>query len=209
MRKNTIPCPNCHETLLTDKAARQHVKIAAAAQHHITLHEIACSRCGKRYGLITIAEPRDYLFVLIKPKRLQREFKKIWRLIQRGLKIAQLRRKLDEATMWGKRPRCKHAWRFQIHPLGFIRLQCVKCKAEREEPLTAINLIEFVLKPYVQGDKIPKKQRDVIEAAILPRKQQILSEAAKQLDQRLKMNRKRRRKLLEMRRLSNYVALVA
>jgi len=209
MRKNTIPCPNCHEALLTIQAIGRHIRIAAASQSHVTIHQMDCASCHKSYGLITVAETRDYLFVLVKPERLQSKFKNVWRLMQRGLKIAQLRKKLDEATVWGKRPRCRHSWQLrQIHQLGFLKLACKRCGAEREEAITATNVLEFILKPLANGAGFPKKTKQIIDNAVLPRKQQILAEAARQLDARLKTNQKRRRKLRELRRLCNTLALV-
>jgi len=154
-------------------------------------------------------EPRDYLLVLVKPERLQSEFNEVWRLMQRGLKIAQLQRRIDKASSLGKRPRCRHSWKLRhIHQLGFLQLTCRRCRNEREEAITATNVLEFILKPLANGADFPKKTRQVIDIAILPRKQQILVEAARQLDARLKTNQKRRRKIRDLRRLCNTLALV-
>jgi hypothetical protein len=48
----------------------------------------------------------------------------------------------------------------------------------------------------------------VIESAILPRKEEIIREAARELDQRLKKNARRRRKLRLLRKFCGTIALV-
>jgi hypothetical protein len=212
MRPETVPCPACKKTLLTEKVARYHVSIATTARHHATLHEIDCPSCRKRHGLITATEKKSYLLILVRPEKLKDEFTAVWQLMKQETKLSEVWRRLGktaEAAVLGKRAGCRHAWRFRrVHPLGFLQLVCNRCGAEREEVITAVNLVEYVLKPYSQGDKFLRKEKEVIESAILPRKEEIIREAARELDQRLKMNARRRRRLRELMNALHTIALV-
>jgi len=213
MKPEALLCPKCHQTLMTPQIVRQHVKIATTAQHHITIHQVDCPKCNEKYGLIFIADRKKYLVVLVGPERLRDEVTAISQQMLGGGKIAQLWQTLNKnhikAAVLGKRGTCRHSWKFrQLHPLGFIQLVCPKCGGQREEALTAVNLVRFVLRPYSEGDEIIKRQKDIIESAILPRKHEIIAEAAKELDRRLKMNERRRLQLKTLRKFCNTAALV-
>lgn len=212
MRPEAVLCPRCHFILLTEAATRQHVKIATSAERHITVHEVDCPKCGTQYGLIVLAEKRKYLIVLVGPERLKDELTEISQQVQGGQKITELWQMLNKTAakaVLGKRGTCHHQWKFRyLHPLGYIQLLCPRCGAQREETLNPLNLVRFVLKPYADGDKLVKRQQEVIANAVLPRKQAILAEAARELDRQLKINERRRRKLKELRRFCNTAAVV-
>jgi hypothetical protein len=212
MRTDTIPCPACQKPLLTEKTTRYHIRIATTARHHVTLHEIECPGCHRRHGLITATEKKGYLLILVRPEKLKDEFTNVWNLMKQETKLVDIWRRIGktaEAAVLGKRAGCRHAWRFRrVHPLGFLQLVCNRCGAEQEVVITAINLVEYVLRSYAAGDKLLKKEKEVIESAILPRKEEIIREAARELDQRLKKNARRRRKLRLLRKFCGTIALV-
>lgn len=213
MKPEAVLCPKCNRTLLDPRTVTLHVKLATATRNHIAIHEIDCRSCHETYGMIVVADRRSYLIVLVGPERLKDEITAISQGVLEGQKIAELWKKLKKndvkGTVLGKRGTCRHTWKFRkVHPLAFIVLFCPRCGAETEKPLTAINLVEYVLKPYSQGNGFLKKEKEVLEAAILPRKEEIAREAARELDRRLKNNERRRRKLKSLREVCNTIVLV-
>lgn len=213
MKPEAVLCPKCNRTLLDPRTVTLHVKLATATRNHVVVHEIDCRSCHETYGMIVVADRRSYLIVLVGPERLKDEITAISQRLLEGLKPGDLWKQLKKndvkGTVLGRRGTCRHAWKFRkVHPLAFIVLFCPRCGAETEKPLTALNLVEFVLKPYSQGDKFLRKEKEVIESAILPRKEEIIREAARELDARLKANQKRRRRLKNLRKFCGTIALV-
>ena len=205
MRKKKMNCPKCWQTLITVKQKQQMVKKTGVKKKGI-----ACPSCKQKYSLIIAVSATDYLLYLTQRRSL-RAYHVFQRLRRQGATIGEMAKHSTHmhfsGLMWSRRPRFKHAWVFsKLHGLDCLKIRCTECGEKRYVASNPINIVQYVLAPYLDGAPLKKEEQKEIKTLFIPTKQAILKLAKQEIEKKNKSIDAKKKQLEKLRSLCDVYA---